>query len=468
MEGTNRGQGSLLPESLDDFVPIDHPVRVIDAYIDTLDLIGLGFSKAQSKETGRKPYHPGDLLKLYVYGYLNKVTTSRRLESECHRNLEVLWLMKRLAPDFKTIADFRKDNGKAVRGACRSFIQFCREAKLLTGRLVAIDGSKFKAAASKDQALTRRQLKRDRARIKQQIDHYLAQLDEADREESRVGLERDRVGEALEVLKRKAHHLDEREQAMDERGINEHCATEPDARLMRSGREGMVLGYNVQTAVEARSRLIVHHAVVNEAGDSRQLKPMATQAKAALGDKELEVLADAGYANGGHLDSCERQEITATVPRRMIPSKHKDLYQKADFDYDPERNCYRCPAGEVLHYARHDERRNHYVYQRSGCEKCVLQSNCTPSKTRTITRHVYEAAYARSQARLAADPTLMHKRMAIAERPFAILKQVLSLRRFNCRGINGARSEMAIGVLSYNLLQMIQTHGVPRMLAMIG
>lgn len=468
IEGANRQQATLLPESLDDFVAVDHPVRVIDAFIDSLDLAALEFSKANTKETGRKPYHPGDLLKLYVYGYLNRVTASRRLETECHRNLEVLWLMKRLAPDYKTIADFRKDNGIAIRRACRAFIQFCREAQLLTGRLVATDGSKFKAAASMDQATTRSQLKRDRIEIEQRVQTYLAQLDEADAAEQQDELEQERVMAALERLKQKAQQLDAREAAMDVQGTNEHCATEPDARLMRSGRDGMVLGYNVQSAVEANSGLIVHHAVVNDAGDTRQLLPMAEEAKTELGEVELEVLADAGYANGEHLDRCERQGITATVPRRQIPSKNKAYYQKSHFDYDANEDCYRCPAGQVLRHSGQDKRRNLDLYTRSGCNQCAQQSKCTNADTRMVTRHFYEAAYARSQARLAADPFLMPKRMAIVERPFAVLKQAMALRRFSCRGIESARSEMAIGVLSYNLQQMIHKLGTPRLLELIG
>jgi transposase len=468
VEGANRHQATLLPETLEDFVAVDHPVRVIDAYIDTLDLKALGFSKAVTKDTGRKPYHPGDLLKLYVYGYLNKVTTSRRLETECHRNLEVLWLMKRLAPDYKTIADFRKDNGRAVRGTCRSFIQFCREVRLLSGRLVAIDGSKFKAAASKDQVLTQKQLKRDRAKIEQQVEHYLARLDEADAEEQRIELEHGRVADALQTLKTKGQRLDDREQIMDAMGRNDHCATELDARLMRSGRDGMVLGYNVQTAVEAETGLIVHHEVTDDPGDTRQLQPMAEQAKAELGVEQLEVLADGGYSNGGQLAACEQQGITATLPRRLIRSRYKDFYQKSDFDYNAKQDSYRCPAGEVLQFQRADKRHKYYAYVRSGCDQCSLQPRCTTADTRTITRHFHEDAFERSQARLQADPSLMRQRMAIAERPYAMLKQAMALRRFTCYGIEKVRCEMAIGVLAYNLNRMISRIGVPRMLALIG
>ena len=465
--GQDRQQAALLPESLEDFVARDHPVRVIDAFIDTLDLDVLGFDKAVPKDLGRKPYHPGDLLKLYVYGYLNRVSTSRRLERESQRNVEVMWLLRRLRPDFKTIADFRKDNGAAIRGSCRAFIEFCREARLLSAQLVAIDGSKFKAAASLDQSLTRNQLERDRAQIESDVQAYLQRLDQADSDGPGVELERERVQSALQQLQRRAQRLDQLEQAMDASGRDEHCVGEPEARLMRSGREGTVLGYNVQSAVEADTGLIVHHAVTDEPGDTRLLQPMAEQAQAALGLDHLAVLADAGYANGEHLDACERQGITATVPRRLIPGSRAGLFQKSDFEYDTERDIYRCPASQVLSRCGRDLRRKLYLYKRSGCSQCPLQSRCTPADTRTVTRHFYEAAYARSEARLQADPALMRRRMGIAERPFAVLKSVLSFRRFNCRGIKAANTEMAIAVLGYNLRQMTQRLGAPRLLALL-
>ena len=470
IQGEDRSQGTLFPDRLEDFVAANHPIRVIDSYIDRLDFEGLGFSKATTKETGRKPYHPGDLLKLYVYGYLNRVKSSRRLETECHRNLEVIWLMKRLRPDFKTIADFRKDNGLAIRQTCRSFIQFCREAGLVPGQRVALDGSKFKAAASRDQMLTRKKLKRERAKIEAQIQRYLGQLDEADRGEALIDLDRDQVEEALTRLEAQSQHLDEREQAMDELGGDQHCATETEARLMPSGHDGMgmILGYNVQSAVETETGLIVHHDVSDHAGDGRLLQPMAEAVKAALKVDELEVLADAGYSNGEQQAACEAQGITATVPRRTNCSAFPDRYQKRDFKYDESSDSFTCPAGEILRYVRDDRRRMAHVYQRSGCDQCALQAQCTTADTRSITRNFNEAVFERSTARLKADRTLMTQRMAIAERPFAVLKQAMGLRRFSCRGIQSAKAEMAISVLTYNMNLMIRRLGVGRMMAMVG
>ena len=462
--GQSREQAALFPAALEDWVGADHPVRVIDAFVETLDLTELGFSKVVAEATGRPPYAPGDLLKLYLYGYLHRVRSSRKLAREASLNVELMWLIRRLAPSFKTIADFRKDNGAAIRQCCRAFIQFCRQAGLLSGRLVAIDGSKFKAAASKDQALNRKQLNRDRALIEQQVASYLARLDQADREDTELGLAQERVQAALKRLER----LDRYEQAMDAGDRNQHCDTEPDARIMRSGRDGMVLGYNVQTAVDADSGLIVHHEVSQDTGDNRLLQPMAEQAKAALQLDHLAVIADAGYSNGQQQADLEAQDVTVAVPRRVIPGTDKAFYQKADFDYDPERNEYRCPAGQVLHHSADDKHRKLHIYKRAGCRQCSLQPKCAKADIRSVTRNFHEDAFERSEARLKADPALMTRRMAIVERPFAVLKQAMALRRFVCRGMAAVQTEMAIAVTGYNLKQMIHRIGVPRMLALLA
>jgi transposase len=471
IEGADRMQQSLLPESLDDYVAADDPVRVIDAYVEGLELAALGFDKAVPKETGRKPYNPADLLKLYVYGYLSGVSSSRRLERECARNIELMWLLKRLKPDFKTIADFRKDNARALGAACAAFVQFCRKAELLGGKRVAIDGSKFKAAASIDEVMRRSQVQRDRARIEERVAAYLKRLDRADEQAGGpegAALERAHVQRALERLKRRGERLDRFEQAMDDSGSDEHCDTEPQARLMRSGREGTVLGYNVQTAVEETSRVIVHHEVTQEPGDTRLLLPTAQGAQQALQVAPLEVLADAGYANGEHLQCCENSGMVPAVPRRNISGVAKDRLQKSEFRYDAERDCFVCPAGELLKYKTENERRKLHIYERTGCRTCPLSPVCAPRGTRTATRHYYEAAYERSEARLRADPTLMNRRMAIAERPFAVIKQAMRFRRFGCRGLDGAKAEMAIAVLGYNLKQMIERLGVQKLLTALA
>lgn len=467
IDGESRQQGSLLPEMLDDYVSEDHPVRVIDAYIDQLDLMTLGFSKAATKLTGRKPYHPGDLLKLYLYGYLNQVRSSRRLEKECHRNLEVIWLMKRLRPDFKTIADFRKDNGKAIKAACQAFMHFCRDAGLVSGDLIAIDGSKFKAAASADRVVTRKQLKERRKRLTNLVDRYLEQLASADKEEAGLVMRHEQVQQALQKLAEAGVELDKAEAAMDETGAKQHCSTEPEAKVMRSGREGMVLGYNIQTAVDTESGLIVHHEVTQDGNDYHQLQPMAEQSKAVLKTEQLTVVADAGYSNGEHLANCEERQITATVPSHRGINNKGDYFQKEAFRYDEQRNSYFCPAGEELPYKTKSSKDKLYLYTRQGCEGCVLKSQCTGSKNRWVTRHFYEAAYARSEARLMQQPELMRQRKRV-ERPFAMLKQIMGIRRFQCRGKAVVEAEMGLAVLSYNLNRLINRLGSQRLIHAIG
>lgn len=463
--GDSRQQATLLPDTLDDYIDEDHPVRVIDAFVDTLDMKVLGFSKAETMVTGRKPYHPGDLLKLYIYGYLNQTRSSRRLEKECHRNLELLWLMRRLAPDFKTISDFRKDNSEAVRGACRTFVQFCRQAELLTGRLIAIDGSKFKAAASKDSVIRRAQLPEQRQHIDHLIDRYLQQLDQADVDDQHIELEFASVKKALKRLQQEKTSLDKVEAQMDERGRNQACMTEPEAKLMRSGREGMVVGYNVQSAVDSDSGLIIHHEVTDEGDDRRQLYPMAQQTKTELDQEMLTVLAEGGYSNAEQLAACDAEGITVTLPIHRSINDLSDAYPKSAFTYDAEQDCYICPAGERLTYKTVNQKQKRHMYTREGCHTCALKPQCTKANKRWISRHFHEDAFERCEARLQRNPALMRQRMAIVERPFAILKQIMGFRRFLCWGIEATRSEMSLGVLSYNLNRMINREGVPALLA---
>ena len=350
-----------------------------------------------------------------------------------------------------------------MRGACRAFIQFSRSAGLVNGRLIGIDGSKFKAAASKDQVLTRRQLERDRKLIDEKIECYLEQLDEADSADREEGLERDKVRDALEKLKEKAQRLDEREAEMDSMERDQHCQTEPEARIMRSGLDGMLLGYNLQSAVDADSGLIVHHELTQDGGDSRQLLPLAVATKAVLEADTLDAVADTGYSNAEHLDACEREGITATVPRSLIPGNPKGFYQKSEFTYEAEQDRYIRPAGESLHHTGNDKRRNLKLYTRTGCSSCAQQSQCTRADKRFVSRSFYDDAIVRSNARLEANPRLMIERMTVAERPFAVIK-AMGLRRFVCRGKKQAETEISLAILGHNLKRMMSIKGVPGML----
>ncbi len=465
IQGEPRQQSTLFPESLDEYVSADNPVRVIDAFIDSLDMVELGFTLAMTKDTGRKPYHPRDLLKLYTYGYLNQVRSTRRLEKECHRNVEVIWLMKRLAPDFKTIANFRQQNSLAIQQACRGFIQFCREANLLDSRLVAIDGSKFKAAASMSKTYNRKQLDALQNRLNRKIEGYLSLLAKSEQAESDE--EQGSVQAALDKLLKRKEKLDTLSQQMNDSGDKQCCETEPEAKRMRSGREGIVVGYNIQTAVDGEKGLIVHHEVTNEGNDHRQLEPMATAAKAELVTETLDVLADTGYPNGEQLANCEETGITAIVPAKRSMNTQGDYYQKSDFEYDAEQDQFICPAGEELIYQTYNSKNKVRLYARSGCNTCPQQPLCTKADKRWISRHFYEEALERSQARVNANPTLMNQRGAIVERPFAHLKQIMGIRRFQCWGKEGAKAEMGIAVLAYNLNRMIKELGVQQLLKAI-
>lgn len=467
LKGTPRTQTLLLPPSIEDYLPEDHPVRVIDAFVDSLDLSRMGFKKARTARTCRPPYHPGDLLKLYIWGYLNQTSSTRRLEKECHRNLELLWLMKQLAPDFKTIADFRKDNADAIKQVCRQFILFCKQAGLVSGQLVAIDGSKFKAAASKGQAITRKQLKKQLDKLDERIDRYLAQL-AASEQDDEGELNRDKVSEALARLKKRKAALQDELNTLVEEDKTQLCRTEPDARLMKSGREGMVVGYNAQHAVDGAHQLIVHHHLTQAGNDTQQLKPMAHAICDVLEDKPELLVADAGYSNGQQLNELQSCGYDVAVPsNRAINNQGAGQYfQKSEFTYLPEQDAYRCPAGELLTHRTVNNKQRLHLYARCGCSQCPLQNRCTSADRRWVTRHFDEEAL--QKATKAATAERMIRRMATVEPTFATLKRLLNKGRLSCWGLSSASGEYALAVLSYNLMRSINVLGVKGMLARLA
>lgn len=466
IQGESRDQGSLFPVTLDELVPQEHLVRVIEAYVARLDLAALGFARARPKRTGRPPYDPADLLKLYLYGYLNQVRSSRRLERECRRNVELMWLLNRLTPDFKTIADFRRDNAQAFVATCGGFVQFCREQRLLAGDTVAIDGSKFQAVASKRRAHTAKQLARAKAKVAARIDEYVQALADSDEAECETAQpKRAEVEAALAKLRDRQSRLEAVEAAMEQRQTSQHVEGEEEARLMRSGQGRSMVAYNVQTAVDAEHGLIVHHAVTNEAADNRQLQPMAEAAKSALQREELTVLADAGYSNGEHFLGCERSRITALVPINRAVNSHGQgkFYSKSEFTYEAETDSYRCPAGARL-TRRHVARKERLIYYTTGaCRSCPLRPNCTQGSQRRVTRHVDEAAFERMERRLIEHPQAMARRRAVVEHPFGSLKcRVLGNGRLLLRHLKGARTEMALAILAYNFRRVSNILG-PRL-----
>jgi len=462
--GQSRYQSTLFPEVLDEVVSIDDPVRVIDAFVDTLDLAALGFSKVAAEEMGRPPYAPGDLLKLYVYGYLNRVRSSRRLEAETQRNVEVMWLINRLTPAFKTIADFRKDHAGAIVGVCRAFIRFCREQSLFGAELLAIDGTKIAAVASRKQVITPKQIEKMNASIERKIADYLALMDAADREEPRAAGAPADVAAALEALKAQKLRLQGQAQRLAASGLKQLVVTEPEAKLMRTP-HGHAVAYNAQTVVDAQHKLIVAFDLTNEGNDQQQLHPMAVQGKDAVGADEVTVVADTGYSNGEHGALCEQDSITAVVPRAATVNPTGAQYFSRDqFAYDAESDSWRCPAGETLSLFKTSHTQQKKEYTTQACGTCPLKAQCTKAARRVIVRGFHEDAREAMHRRAVADPIWMKHRREMAEHPFGTMKWLMGLPRFLVRGLRKAKAELALGVLSYNLKRVINLFGVPALL----
>ncbi|HNP64662.1 MAG TPA: IS1182 family transposase [Woeseiaceae bacterium] len=390
IEGQDRSQGTLFPERLDDYVEEDSPVRVIDVFIDDLDISGLGF-RTELAATGRPRYHPKTMLKLYVYGYLNQVQTSRRLEREAQRNVELMWLTGRLAPDFKTIADFRKDNPEAIRLVCREFVMLCKKLNLLSEKLVAIDGSKFKAVNSRDRNFTKAKMKRRLKDVASAIERYLAQLDETDQTEpppDDAKTLQDKVAKLREEMAR----LKKLEVRMLEAPDQQLSLTDPDARSMNSRGTGVV-GYNVQSAVDAKHHLIIAHEVSKVGNDRRQLAKMAKQAKAILDTKKLTVVADKGYYNGHEIRECEQNDIVAYVAKpKTSGNRARGQFDRSRFTYIKDDDQYECPAGERLmfRFERKEAGKQIRRYWSSACPACPIKAQCTTGDNRYLPLVVYD------------------------------------------------------------------------------
>jgi len=410
VEGIDRGQATLFPECLEDWIDGDNPVRVIDAFVDKLDLWGLGFEGMAPEATGRPSYHPSVLLKLYIYGYLNRVQSSRRLEREAGRNVEVMWLTGRLAPDHKTIADFRKDSGSAIKQVCVRFIELCRLMGVLTAASVAIDGSKFKAVNTRDKNFTRGKVERRRAQLEKSVARYLAQLDTADLQEpsEELAAKTAHLKEKLVKLESEMQKLAAMENLMLASPDQQISLTDPDSRSMAtSGRGSGVVGYNVQVAVDTEHHLIVTHAVTNEGSDRAQLANIARQAKKALDVDELEAVADRGYYSGEQILGCHKAGIAVTLPKPMTSGiEARGRFGKQDFVYLSDEDVYRCPAGENLkyHYTNEEHEQRLRRYWTNACRDCALKPRCTTGKERRITRWEHEHVLEEVQRRLANNP----------------------------------------------------------------
>ena len=466
IEGKDRGQMVLLPESLDDFIGEDNPVRVIDLFVEELDLQGLGFKSAEPAVTGRPGYHPGLLLKLYIYGYLNRVQSSRRLEREAQRNVEVMWLTGHLAPDFKTIADFRRDNGTGIRNACRQFIALCRELDLFSHAVVAIDGSKFKAVNNRDKNFTPHKLEQRIKQIEESIERYLNALDTADRTQpAETEAKTNNLNEKLARLKKQMRYLQAMGERLRQAPDEQVSLTDPDARSMAtSGRGTGMVGYNVQVAVDTEHHLIVAHDVVNLGHDRTQLASMAGQAKAAVDEETLEVLADRGYYKGPEILACEQSGITPFVPMTMTSdNKARGLFDKRDFVYQADQDAYRCPAGQLL--PRHHQSVEHGLvihtyYNLSACQQCAIKARCTAAaKERRVRRWEHEAVLESMQRRLDASPGKMRVRRSTVEHVFGTLKAWMGATHFLTKTRPRVQTEMSLHVLAYNLRRIINLYG---------
>lgn len=474
IEGADRNQVTLFPDRLEDWIDEDNPVRVIDAFVDGLDLTELGFERAIAAATGRPGYHPAVLLKLYVYGYLNRVQSSRRLEREAGRNVEVLWLLGRLAPDHKTIADFRRHNGSAIRKVCAQFIELCRRIGLLSVASVAIDGSKFKAVNNRDRNFTRAKMARRMQQIEDSVARYLHQLDTADRQDPTAAISSrvDRLHEKISRLREEMARLRALEQQMQEAEDGQISLTDPDARSMAtSGRGSGVVGYNVQAAVETDHHLIVAHDVVQTGSDRAQLVAMAQKAKQALGVEELDVVADRGYFNSEQILECSQIDVTVTLPKPVTSGlMAKGQFGKQDFRYVAEHDVYVCPAGQTLPFVSHKRQSdglNLRRYETKQCRTCALKSRCTQSTHRVVTRWEHEEVLEAVQRRLDENPQAMRQRRETVEHPFGTIKMWMGATHFLMKRLKNVRTEMALSVLAYNLTRVINIIGIKPLMAAI-
>jgi len=468
IEGEDRFQSTLFPESLDDYIAEDNSIRIVDAFVDKLKLKELGFDRAEASDTGRPGYLPATMLKIYIYGYLNRIQSSRRLERESYRNVELIWLTGRLMPSFKTIADFRKDNRKAIRRVCTEFVGVCREFGLFSATLVAIDGSKFKAVNSRDKNFTRKSVKRRLKKTQANIDRYLAMLDQADQEEPEI-----REVTALELkqkiasMEAKMEQLKAHEAEVEAHPDSQVSLTDPDARSMMKTGGGSTVGYNVQTAVDIKHHLIAEHEVTNATTDRSQLSSMADQAAAALEAESLTVIADPGYYKGEEIADCYASGIKALVPKvDTTGRKAKGQYSKADFRYDAEHNEYICPAGQRLTY-RFDsieKGKTLWIYETNQCTSCPLQTKCTTSKAKRIKRWEKEDILDAADALLKLNPDAMRQRKRLVEHPYGTIKHWMGSTHFLMKRLPNVQAEMSLHVLAYNLKRAINVLGVAKIM----
>ena len=469
VEGEDRSQQALLPASLEDYIDEENPVRVVDAFINELDLGELGFEGVQPKATGRPAYHPSTLLKIYLYGYLNSIQSSRRLERETGRNVELMWLTGRLAPDFKTIADFRKDNGPAIQAVCAQFVDLCRELGFFVRAIAAIDGARFKAVNARVKNFTKGKIKRRIGQVEASIAYYLNALDNADREET---VAEDKVASMLEKLtamKAKLAELKQREAEVLASPHHQVSLTDPDSRSMATSHDIGVVGYNVQSAVDTEHHLIVSHEVSNIVSDKVHLSRQAARAKAAMGRDTLDVYADRGYFSGAEIVACKANGVTAFAPKPLTSnSRAAGRYGKDEFTYITSENVYRCPAGEKLTYRFEnvEDGRTLHSYWTTKCETCHLKPRCTTGNMRRVKRWEHESVIDEMLEQLDKRDAMTIRRRTV-EHPFGTIKAWMGATHFLMKGLKNVQTEMSLSVLAYNIKRMIAIMGVSPLIAAI-
>jgi transposase len=468
IEGESREQRILFPEVLDDYISEDNVVRFIDAFVDGLEMEELGFDRSAPQETGRPPYDPRDLLKLYIYGYLNRLRTGRTLERESQRNVELMWLMRKLRPDFKTIADFRKDNRKAFRGVFRQFVLLCKKMDLLGGELVAVDGSKFKAVNSGQRNFSQKKLEKRLKEIDKKVERYLSEMDRADQQEEHTSVSAAELKQKIERLKQHKGRYEGLLKELKASGESQISLTDPDSRKMAMTAKGEV-SYNVQTTVDSKHHLIVEQDVTNDGLDNHHLLWMAQSTKQMLGQTELEVVADMGYYNQEELKDCEEARIRAYVDRPIVSKNTwRGLFGKEQFTYDPNSDCYRCPAGERLTFrfqSKERKEKKFRYYWTTACLGCPIKARCTTNKKfRRIKRWEHESVVERVEQRVGAHPEIMKQRKEIVEHPFGTMKFWNDQRHFLMKGLQKVKAEFSLSTLAYDIKRVINVLGVKKLI----
>ena len=470
--GLDRSQTLLLPESLDDYVGLDNPVRFIEAFVDGLDLAAAGFANVEPKETGRPGYAPSDLLKLYIYGYLNRVRSSRRLEAETHRNIELIWLLRHLKPDFKTIADFRSQNCRAFRQVFRRFVLLCRELDLFGRELLAVDGTRIKAVNNKDRNFTRASLAKFIKATDAALDDYLQRLDNGDTaERGTAGSRVKNLAEKIAALQKRRERYTSMLAELHRTGESQISLTDPDSRAM-AAHTRIAVGYNAQIAVDTKHKLIVEQQVTNQVVDMGLLTETAAAAKEVLGVERIAAVADKGYLKIEDIEACEKAGIDPYVPRpQRGPSVRDGLFRKDEFSYNPDSDSFLCPAGQVLQpYSSSLQRglqKINYA-NKAACPDCPIRSRCTRGKFRYVSRLENEAVLDRMDARMAQHPDVFKQRRETVEHPFGSIKQWMNQGAFLMRRLRKVRAEFSLTALAYNLRRVLNIVAFPRLMAALS